>query len=101
MRVHNIVNDRGNVTPNQFVIEDNNKTTFQSYDSEILTIEDDAQHIWVGKNYDYSRTTSKYLLQFCRDYYYCLFGNIHKRQDFLDKLTELSSRGWVVEFEGV
>lgn len=48
---------------NQFIIKMDNGTVFQSYDSTIA-IEIDGK-IYVTKDYNYSRTTSKYLNQFC------------------------------------
>ena len=68
MKVSNIVNNRGNIVANQFIIEDDKATFFQSYKSIIVKIE----RVNVGDNtmltrtildpvyYNYSRTTSKY-----------------------------------------
>ena len=58
-KVSNMQSPNGNDVPNQFIIDDGEKTIFQSYDS-IIAIK------WRGKVYldsyyhDYSRTTVKY-----------------------------------------
>ena len=62
LKVQN-VNNNGREVPNQFEIfykEDNKHyKIFQSYDSLILKWEN-GKIIEVGKNWDYSKTTSKY-----------------------------------------
>ena len=42
MRVRNMTSANGNKVANQFIINDGNKFTFQSYDSEIITIDYDV-----------------------------------------------------------
>jgi hypothetical protein len=64
MKVSNIVNNRGNIVANQFIIYDGLKTYFQSYNSIIVKVERQFQ----GKEittldpvyWNYSRTTSKH-----------------------------------------
>lgn len=57
---------------NQFIIEDGHKVVFQSYDSFICEIQvreiQGNRIIKVGKNWDYSRTTMKYLKWFLEEY---------------------------------
>jgi len=59
-------NNNGNSVPNQFIITGENKTIFQSYKSKIATC-------WVGgeltiySDWDYSKTTLKYLKQFINE----------------------------------
>ena len=71
-RVENIINNNGNVVPNQFIIyEDNGDITFQSYDSIICQIRGGAlgydKVVVFGSDWDYSTTTSKYRNQFLMD----------------------------------
>ena len=71
-RVENIINNNGNVVPNQFIIyEDNGDITFQSYHSIICQIRDGAlgfdKVVVFGSDWDYSTTTSKYRNQFLMD----------------------------------
>lgn len=66
MTVKNISNRSGRKVPNQFIIRDDatSRTTFQSYDSMIATIDYQSNTITLGKRWDYSTTTSRYRNQF-------------------------------------
>ena len=71
-KVENIINNNGNVIPNQFIIyEDNGDITFQSYDSIICQIRDGAlgydRVVVFGSDWNYSTTTIKYRNQFLMD----------------------------------
>ena len=71
-KVENIINNNGNVIPNQFIIyEDNGDITFKSYDSIICQIRDGAlgyeKVVVFGSDWDYSTTTNKYRNQFLMD----------------------------------
>jgi hypothetical protein len=60
MRVTNMTSNSGNAIANQFIIDDNNESYFQSYKSMIAKI-DKFGKIFLDSHYwDYSRTTSKY-----------------------------------------
>jgi len=64
MLVKNMTSNNGNKVPNQFIIEDDNSTYFQSYNSMIVKIEDNGSlpdKVYLDEvYYNYSRTTSKY-----------------------------------------
>lgn len=61
MRVYNMVSPRtGEPVANQFIIEDDNKVVFQSYDSMIAEIDYKSNTLTIGEDWDYSRTTGKY-----------------------------------------
>lgn len=66
MTVKNITNRSGRKVPNQFIIRDDvtSRTTFQSYDSMIVTIDYQNNTISLGADWDYSMATSKYRNQF-------------------------------------
>ena len=71
-KVENIINNNGNVVPNQFIIyEDNGDITFQSYDSIICQIRDGAlgyeKVVVFGSNWNHSTTTGKYRNKFLMD----------------------------------
>lgn len=53
---------------NQFLIEDDEKLIFQSYDSTVAILENGQ--LILGKNWDYSNTTLRHLYKFLEDYYY-------------------------------
>ena len=64
MKVTNITNSRGRKVPNQFMINDGNVYTFQSYNSIIAVVNFDNSTITIGYNWDYSTTTSRYRNKF-------------------------------------
>ena len=64
MKVENMVSNRGNYIPNQFIItDDDGREIFQSYET-IIAIKDNGKIILDSDALDYSRTTSKYLYLF-------------------------------------
>lgn len=60
MKVTNITNNRGRKVPNQFIIENGNVYTFQSYNSVIAVVDFDNSIITIGGDWNYSTTTSRY-----------------------------------------
>ena len=52
---------------NQFVIEDGYKLTFQSYESTIAIYDRKKHLLTLGRDWDYSTTTIKYLYMFITD----------------------------------
>lgn len=64
MKVTNITNSRGRKVANQFVIENGNIYTFQSYNSVIAVVNFDNSTITLGRDWDYSTTTSRYRNKF-------------------------------------
>lgn len=80
MKVHNMKSSRtGKAVANQFIIRDNGKVWFQSYETVICFV-DECNNVFIdnGESYDasrneyyaeeFSRTTNKYLLTFLRGY---------------------------------
>jgi hypothetical protein len=71
MKVSNITNNRNNIVANQFVIETDNATYFQSYKSIIVKIEDNGSLpdiVTLDPVYwNYSRTTSKHRSTFLNE----------------------------------
>lgn len=64
MKVTNITNSRGRKVPNQFIIENGNVYTFQSYNSVIAVVDFDNSIITIGGDWNYSTTTSRYRNRF-------------------------------------
>lgn len=62
MLVSNMRSLKGNAVPNQYVINDGGDVIFQSYNSTIAIISGD--NVILGCDWDYSRTTMKYLKMF-------------------------------------
>lgn len=64
VRVENMTSNSGNDVPNQFIIRTSNGRMFRSYSSNIAFIPNDEDIIYLGEDWDYSRTTSKYRNEF-------------------------------------
>ena len=65
MIINNMISDKGNTIPNQYVIRLDNCDVFQSYETVIAIRNYDyvngKYEVYLNKEYyDYSRTTSKY-----------------------------------------
>lgn len=92
MKVKNIENSSGRAVANQFVIydEDSQKITFQSYDSEIVTVDRKNQTITIYPEYDYSQTTGKYRNLFFEKY--CYFPELANKKG-LEYYTRLGAIG--------
>lgn len=63
MKVSNMFSNNGNQVPNQFIINDGNKTVFQSYKT-IVAIKENGKVTLDNNALEYSNTTLKYLKQF-------------------------------------
>ena len=63
MKISNMFSINGNKVPNQFIIENGNKTVFQSYNT-IVAIKENGKVILDSNALEYSNTTLKYLKQF-------------------------------------
>lgn len=69
MKVYNLECKSGRAVVNQFVIKDDNRKVFQSYDSAIVEVKwhSDFCEVNIGYDWDYSRTTIKYFKMFLID----------------------------------
>lgn len=68
MTIKNMVSPRTGVeVANQFIIEGDGKTIFQSYNSTIAVIDWNEHTVKIGKDWNYSNTTGKYRNAFFRD----------------------------------
>ena len=78
MKVRNMESPRtGRPVANQFVISDDHRMIFQSYDSMIVDIDFFNSTITFGKDWNYSTTTSKYRNEFL-DMYFPSLANTKK-----------------------
>lgn len=69
MNVSQLINDNGNPAANQFVIQADGHNIFKSYNTFIAWAEFGEGKVTLDtKALDYSRTTSKHLYIFLRDY---------------------------------
>lgn len=88
MKVRQLKRPRGTVVVNQFIIDEERKTWFQSYDSVIIEIDREYQKITVGRDWNYSMTTTKYLKQFLNEE---LCWNNEEVEEFKKKLRKARS----------
>ena len=62
LSITSMVSSTGNPVPNQFIIYTANGRMFRSYDSNIAFCpNDEPGMVYLGADWDYSRTTMKYL----------------------------------------
>lgn len=101
MKVRNLINANGRAVVNQFVIEDGNKFYFQSYDSIVAKRE--GRVFTLGRDFDYSRTTSKHLHTFMKEYapgiLYRIQQEIPSYKSFSDMLRKAIKKG-IVQYDG-
>lgn len=101
MKVNNLVNANGRAVVNQFVIEDGNNFYFQSYDS--LVAKREGRVFTLGRDFDYSRTTSKHLHTFMEDYaqgiLYRIKQEIPSYKSFSDMLRKAIKKG-IIQYDG-
>ena len=65
MKVYNMESPRsGRPVANQFIISDDHRMIFQSYNSMIVDIDFFNSKVTFGRDWDYSTTTGKYRNQF-------------------------------------
>jgi hypothetical protein len=69
LKVYNLKGQSGRAVVNQFVLKDDNRKVFQSYDSTIVEVKwhTDFCEVNIGYYWDYSKTTSKYFKIFLMD----------------------------------
>ena len=65
MRVSQLINNNWNPVANHFIINDSGVEYLQSYNS--LVVKKDENGVTLGKDWDYSRTTMKYVGQFLNE----------------------------------
>jgi hypothetical protein len=58
--ITNITNNNGREVPNQFKIITKSYSIFQSYDSIIVAKDKESGKVYLGEDWKYSATTSKY-----------------------------------------
>jgi hypothetical protein len=66
MIVFNMISNKNNKVPNQFIIHDKGNKYFQSYSSMICKIDENGKIFLDSQYWDYSRTTSKYRNEFLK-----------------------------------
>ena len=96
LKVENMQSNRGNLVPNQFIINTKDAIYFQSYRSLIAKVSKRNGKIYLDSYYwDFSRTTSKYLYSFLGEFYrYGLnkkeIQKLSKEKDSIIKFKDLN-----------
>lgn len=67
MRVRQMVNSKNRGIVNQFIIDDGKTVYFQSYNTMVAKINKGMEVIVLRDAFNFSRTTSKYLVQFINE----------------------------------
>lgn len=71
---------------NQFHLYGEGKHYLQSYNSLVVKIQ--GKEVTLGRDWDYSKTTSKYVYQFLDDYSDIRIYDISNKRDYIRKLIE-------------
>lgn len=82
MRIYQLINDNGCPARNQFVVEKDGKTYFQSYNTMIAEVNKDK--VTLSKDWNYSNTTLKHLYIFLRQESFPIYG----KNDVLKAIKE-------------
>lgn len=91
----------GEAVKNQYVISMPGVYAFQSYDSLIAVYNIDLQQLTLGKHFDYSVTTSKYLWQFLREHCYSIYRKLPNGKSGKDILQKAINSGIVIYDENM
>ena len=68
MKIENLTSAKGNNIANQFKVTTNGKTFFKSYQSVVASVDKMTGKVELYKDWDYSKTTRKYLYKFLGEY---------------------------------
>ena len=77
MKVSNMTSRNGNQVPNQFIIDNGNKTVFQSY-KIVVAVKENGKVTLDNNALEYSNTTTKYLKHF--------LGTTESKKQLQDKI---------------
>lgn len=85
MKAYNLKSDAGNPVVNQIVTEMNDVYTLFSYGSMIVQINFNTMELFIGNDYDYSRTTGKYRNKFLHDKGLYEISNLESLREAIEK----------------
>lgn len=101
MKVKNMVSHRGNSVANQFVIKADNMIYFQSYESICAKLNTLDRQLTFGSDWDYSRTTLKYLYIWMEEYAYRIWSKVDNKPNIRKALQELIDNGIILYDESL
>lgn len=85
----------GDAVRNQYAIKCGNYVAFQSYDSLIAVYDCNTETLTIGRYYNYSRTTSKYLKEWMYDYVRHILYKLTVGKSFSDSLQKAIDTGLI------
>lgn len=88
-------NRTGEAVKNQYIITAPGFYAFQSYDSLIAVYDIEKNVLTLGRHYDYSTTTSKYLNQFIEYYCYSIYKELPNGSSVKDRLNKAIASGLI------
>ena len=91
----------GKAVANQYVIVSGNTVLFQSYKSLIAVYDEESCTLTLGRHWDYSVTTMKYLNQFLREYCYIVYRNLSDGKSGADSIRKAIDSGLIVYDENM
>lgn len=83
----------GEAVRNQYTIEGPGYTAFQSYNSLIAVYQDGR--LTLGRDWDYSVTTAKYLWQWLRDYCWLIIRELPDGRTGADRIRKAIEAGMI------
>lgn len=99
MKVYNMVSPRtGREVANQFIIEGDGQTIFQSYNSTIAIIDWNEHTVKIGEDWNYSTTTGKY----CNSFFYdnC-FSDMKDTKGIKKVMKEVDENGFALTYNSL
>lgn len=91
----------GRPVANQYVMASGNTVLFQSYESLIAIYDKESCTLTLGKDWDYSVTTMKYLNQFLREYCYLVYRKLPDGKSGADSIRKAIKSGLIIYDENM
>ena len=91
----------GRAVANHYVMASGNTVLFQSYDSLIAEYNQESGILKLGRHWDYSVTTMKYLNQFLREYCYLVYRKLPEGKSGADSIRKAIDSGLIVYDENM
>lgn len=91
----------GRPVANQYVMASGNTFLFQSYESLIAKYDNESGILTLGRHWDYSVTTMKYLNQFLREYCYHVYRELPDGKSGADSIRKSINSGLIVYDENM
>lgn len=85
----------GDAVKNQYVVNMPGQIAFQSYDSLIAVYDLDLSTLTIGRDWDYSMTTVKYLRQFIDGYAFSIRAKLPTGKSYGDTIRKAIEAGLI------